>query len=145
MRRWSRGKPDFGGIREHDSSVLEYYDQPPSIPLAYKANNGRRLSVVHTPDFFVIREGSAGWEECKTEEDLERLADKSPNRYQRDSNGGWRCPPGESHANPFDLYYHVQSSGKINWALQQNLQFLEDYLRTDSTFRQSRLSRGRAG
>src|SRR6058998_3349790 len=55
---------------EHDSSVLEYYDQPPSIPLAYVANNGRRLSVLHTPDFFVIREESAGWEECKTEEDL---------------------------------------------------------------------------
>src|ERR1700683_35651 len=40
---------------EHDSSVLEYYDQPPSIPLAYDACNGRRLSVLHTPDFFVIR------------------------------------------------------------------------------------------
>jgi hypothetical protein len=36
---------------EHDSSVLEYYDQPPSIPLAYDASNGRRLSVLHTPDF----------------------------------------------------------------------------------------------
>ncbi len=31
---------------EHDPAVLEYYDQPPSIPLAYEAANGRRLSVL---------------------------------------------------------------------------------------------------
>jgi hypothetical protein len=52
---------------EHDPSVLEYYDQPPSIPLFYESGNGRRLSVVHTPDFFVLRTGAAGWEECKAE------------------------------------------------------------------------------
>src|SRR5712691_1640633 len=66
---------------EHESSVLEYYDQPPSIPLAYEANSGRRLSVLHTPDFFVIREASAGWEECKAEEDLKKLGEKRRNRY----------------------------------------------------------------
>jgi hypothetical protein len=118
---------------EHDSSVLEYYDQPPSIPLAYDASNGRRLSVLHTPDFFVIRKDAAGWEECKTEEDLGKLAEKSPNRYQRDNASHWRCAPGESHANQFGLYYHVRSDASINWTIQQNLQFLDDYLRVDST------------
>lgn len=118
---------------EHDSSVLEYYDQPPSIPLAYDASNGRRLSVLHTPDFFVIRTEAAGWEECKTEDDLGKLAEKSPNRYQRDTASRWRSAPGESHANQFGLYYHVRSDASINWTLQQNLQFLDDYLRVDST------------
>lgn len=56
---------------EHDPQVLEYYDQPPSIPLAYHAANGRRLSVMHTPDYFVFRQDSAGWVECQTPEDLE--------------------------------------------------------------------------
>lgn len=56
---------------EHDACVLEYYDQPPSIPLVYESSNGKQLSVVHTPDFFVIRYDAAGWEECKTEQDLE--------------------------------------------------------------------------
>jgi hypothetical protein len=64
---------------EHDPEVLEYYDQPPSIPLAYTAANGRRLSVLHTPDYFVLRHDSAGWEECKTADELEKLAVKSPN------------------------------------------------------------------
>ena len=51
---------------EHDPEVLEYYDQPPSIPLAYHAANGRRLSVVHTPDYFVLRQdcGMDGVQDC---------------------------------------------------------------------------------
>jgi len=117
---------------EHDPGVLEYYDQPPSIPLAYQAANGRRLSVLHTPDYFVIRRDSVGWEECKTAEDLEKLAIKSPNRYRRDGAGTWCCPPGEEYASEFGLYYRVRSSGEIDWVLQRNLQFLEDYLRFDS-------------
>ena len=117
---------------EHDSGVLEYYDQPPSIPLAYPAANGRRVSVMHTPDYFVLRHDSAGWVECKTSEDLEKLAIKSPNRYLRDSYGNWRCPPGEVHASALGLDYRVWSSAEINWILQRNLQFLEDYLRFDS-------------
>jgi putative transposase len=118
---------------EHEPGVLEYYDQPPSIPLLYDSCGGKHLSVIHTPDFFVIRGDTAGWEECKTEQDLEKLTEKSPNRYQRVSNGGWRCPPGESHANQLGLYYHLRSSATINWTLQKNLQSLEDYLRSDLT------------
>lgn len=116
---------------EHDPAVLEYYDQPPSIPLAYLALSGRRLSVMHTPDYFVLRHDSAGWVECKTESDLEKLTIKSPHRYFRDDAGNWRCPPGEAHASALGLDYRVWSSAKVNWNLQRNLQFLEDYLRCD--------------
>jgi putative transposase len=116
---------------EHDPGVLEYYDQPPSIPLTYHAANGKRLSVMHTPDYFVLRQDSAGWMECKTSEDLQKLALRSPNRYLRDGGGDWRCPPGEAHASALGLDYRVWSSAEINWILQRNLQFLEDYLRCD--------------
>lgn len=51
---------------EHDLDVLEYYDQPPPIELCYLSKIGRTVRVLHTPDFFVIRQNSAGWEECKT-------------------------------------------------------------------------------
>lgn len=117
---------------EHDACVLEYYDQPPSIPLVYESSNGKQLSVVHTPDFFVIRYDAAGWEECKTEQDLEKLSEKSPNRYQRATDGSWQCSPGEVHAKQFGLYYSIRSSATINWTLQQNLHFLEDYFRCDA-------------
>lgn len=118
---------------EHQPDVLEYYDQPFPIPLIYEAVSGRRLSVQHTPDFFVIRRDCAGWEECKKEDELVRLEARNPKRYQRDEQGCWRCPPGESLAAQSGLYYSVRSSSEINWTLQRNLNFLEDYLRARAT------------
>ncbi|MEH1893463.1 MAG: Tn7 transposase TnsA N-terminal domain-containing protein [Nostoc sp.] len=93
---------------EHDEEVLEFYDQPSSIKLDYQGKNGRNLGVLHTPDFFVIRSNCAGWEECKTEEELKKLAEKSPNRYFCDSEGRWRTPPGENYAQQFELYYRLR-------------------------------------
>ncbi len=114
---------------EHDDEVFEYYDQAPSIKLDYCSAVGKRLRVSHTPDFFVIRANRAGWEECKTEEELIRLAERNPNRYCR-GNFTWICPPGRDYAERFGLYYQVRSSAEINWGFQRNIQFLEDYLRT---------------
>jgi putative transposase len=116
---------------EHSSDVLEYYDQPQSIKLLYAAASGRRMGVLHTPDFFVLRENSAGWEEWKTEEDLPKLAEHNGNRYRKED-GRWRCPPGEGYAAQFGLSYRVRSSQEIDWKLQRNVQFLEDYFRGDS-------------
>ena len=75
---------------EHDAGVLEYFDQPPSIKLDYASAMGKRMGVLHTPDFFVIRDKDAGWEEWKTEEDLRRLAERNPNRYCAGAEGRWR-------------------------------------------------------
>jgi transposase InsO family protein len=117
---------------EHDADVLEYYDQPPPLKLQYQSANGRRLGVIHTPDFFLIRSAKGGWEEWKTEEDLIRLAEHNPNRYRRDEHSGWRCPPGEAQAHALGLYYRVRSSREIDWVFQRNVQFLEDYFRAGS-------------
>src|SRR5262245_8252277 len=116
---------------EHDISVLEFYDQPPSIKLNWVTDAGRGIGIFHTPDYFVIRVDAAGYEECKPEQELTRLAEKSPQRYHRDETGCWRCPPGESSAGQVGLYYRLRSSGGINWVWQRNIQFLEDYLRDD--------------
>jgi transposase InsO family protein len=116
---------------EHAPGTLEYYDQPPSIKLLYEAANGRRLGVLHTPDYFVLRENSVGWEEWKTQEDLHKLAEHNCNRYRKED-GRWRCPPGEEYAAQFGLSYRVRSSDEIDWTLQRNVQFLEDYFRGDS-------------
>lgn len=116
---------------EHDPSVLEFYDQPPSIKLSWITSAGRGIGIFHTPDFFVLRTDAAGYEECKPEQELVRLAEKSPQRYQRDKTGCWRCPPGESSAGQVGFYYRLRSSDGINWVWQRNIQFLEDYLRDD--------------
>lgn len=116
---------------EHDLTVHEYYDQPSKVKLEYDGVNGRRIVVLHTPDFFVIREHSVGWEECKTEEELILLSRQNPNRYIKDEEGSWRCPPGEAYAEQFGFYYRVRTTKNINWTFQRNIQFLEDYLRVD--------------
>ena len=122
---------------EHDKrNVLEYYDQPPPIKLNYigKGNKGkeRNMGYMHTPDFFIIRCDSAGYEECKTEEELIRLAEQSPNRYVRSEDGEWHSPPGEEFAAQYGLYYRVRSSASIDWTFHRNITFLEDYLRVRS-------------
>jgi hypothetical protein len=113
---------------EHDRRVLEFYDQPPAIKLVYQAKNGRQVSVWHTPDYFVLRADALGWEEWKTEQGLERLSETMPHRYSRDGRGTWRCPPGERFAAKLGLLYRLRSSSEIDWVLQRNLRFLNDYL-----------------
>lgn len=119
-------------IREYefDESVLEYYDQPGPIKISYFTNTGRHTTALTTPDFFVIRnDGTAGWEECKPEQDLERLAQKSE-RFVRDKEGQWKCPSGAEYAAKHGLFFRVRSSAEINWVWQRNIEYLSDYLQT---------------
>ena len=125
---------ELAGIHEmeHDTAVLEYFDQPPPIRLDYQSSSGKRMGVFHTPDFFVIKPQQAGWEEWKTEEELQRLSTHNSFRYCVDANGQWCCPPGSAFAERLGLYYRVRSSSEIDWIFQRNIQFLEDYLRDDT-------------
>src|SRR6266545_2498179 len=113
---------------EHDQQVLEFYDQPPAIKLIYQAKNGRQVGVWHTPDYFVLRTDGIGWEEWKTDDGLERLSQTMPQRYCQDTVGHWQCPPGVRFAAQFGLLYRLRSSSEIDWVLQRNLRFLNDYL-----------------
>jgi len=124
---------ELAGIyeKEHDPATVEYYDQPPPIKLVYPAKSGRRVGVLHTPDYFVLRTDSVGWEEWKMAEELEHLAEAMPHRYCRGDDGRWQCPPGEEYAQPLGFFYRVRSSAEIDWVFQRNLLFLEDYLRDD--------------
>ena len=118
---------------EHDPDVREFYDQPNSIQLHYRTEKGKAISVLHTPDYFVIRQASAGWIECKTEEQLLKLVENQPNRFQYDEiDKLWRCPPGEGYAARFGLDYLVKSSAGIDWIYQRNVLFLEDFLRAET-------------
>jgi putative transposase len=114
---------------EDDPTVFEYYDQPCKISLKYRTNSGREICVAHTPDFFVLRADTAGWEECKTDQDLPQLAEKTPARYCRNADGIFRCPPGEAYASSLGLYYKVRSASHGNAILQRNICYLDDYLR----------------
>ena len=67
---------------ERDDDVLEYYDQPTRIQLQYRARSGRKTTQWHTPDFFVIRQNEAGFEEWKPVTALDTLTVTMPERYR---------------------------------------------------------------
>ncbi|MFG0215289.1 TnsA endonuclease N-terminal domain-containing protein [Brevibacillus porteri] len=120
---------ELAGIfeKEHDHIVLEYYDQPSVFVLNYQLN-GKNRGHTYRPDFFVICSDWIGWEEWKTERELVELSVKNPNRYCKDNNGRWRCPPAEKFAEQFGLSFRVKSSEDIEWVYQRNVRFLADYL-----------------
>ncbi|QZN75520.1 TnsA endonuclease N-terminal domain-containing protein [Paenibacillus sp. DR312] len=117
---------------EHQDSVLEYYDQPNRILLNYlctATGKQRKKSFQYTPDFFVIEEDGGKWVECKTDEELQKLSVKDPARYIMDSEGNWRCPPGEEYAKQFNLRFEVFNSKQINIVSHRNLVFLSAYFK----------------
>nr|WP_249226144.1 TnsA endonuclease N-terminal domain-containing protein [Oceanobacillus jordanicus] len=114
---------------ENDDTVLEFYDQPNKIKLNYVNNKGKNSGTLYTPDFFVIKENTAGWVEWKNEDDLLILSKKQPWKYIRDDKGNWRCPPGEEFAKELGLEFQVCTNSIINWNLHRNFVFLDDYLR----------------
>jgi putative transposase len=114
-------------LMEFDDDVYEFYDQPSSFNINYKIN-GRNRGHRYTADFFVISKDFIGWEEWKTEEELSKLIQDSPDRYKLDESGNWRCPPAEEYARKHGLSFRLRSSKEINWTLQNNIRFLEDYL-----------------
>ncbi|WP_066098999.1 TnsA endonuclease N-terminal domain-containing protein [Bacillus sp. SJS] len=126
-------KLELAGIyeKEHDSNVMEYYDQPPSFTITYKAPEGtkkKHYTHLYTADFFVIEKDWIGWEEWKQDEELIELSRKYPNRYKLVESGQWRCPPCESYAESLGLSFRICSSKDIDWTYQRNIKFLEDYL-----------------
>src|SRR5438874_4309652 len=112
---------------ERDDDVLEFYDQSSRIPLSYRARSGHKTTQWHTPDFFVLRKSSAGWEEWKPASMLDELAVSMPARYQQAGSGQWRCPPGEAYAEQFGLMYRLRSSAEYHPLYIQNLKFLQDF------------------
>jgi putative transposase len=112
---------------EHDDAILEIWDQPPSMPLQYLDKRDRLQRPMHTADYFIFGREECGWIECKPTEELLRLEKACPNRFVRDEQGVWHCPPGETFAATYGLKYRVWSSDQINWIAQDNAIYLEDY------------------
>lgn len=127
-------KVELPGVEEYeeDADVLEYYDQPYQITLEFLSNNGQIVKASHIPDFFVIRNKSAGFEEWKPETRLEKLARLQPQRYIRTEDGQWRNLPAVVYAEKLGLYYRIRLDTEIDWIRYRNRLFLKAY--NDSSY-----------
>jgi transposase InsO family protein len=113
---------------EYDDRTFEFYDQPPTIKVAYADAKGRRHAHLITPDFFVLEQNFTGWVECKTEEWLRAKVAEGSTAYVPDGPGRWRYPAGEEFAASVGLEFRMRSSAETNWTAVRNADFLADYL-----------------
>lgn len=120
VRRWD--------LRDND--VIEIWDQPTTIKLTYTSRIGRRIGVLHTPDYLLLRRSFAEIIECKTEEELLKLAEEQPHRYVK-VDRQWACPPAQEALAPYGIRYRITSTADINPVESRNMLFLEDYLRSE--------------
>ena len=116
---------------DHDSVTREIYPPPAQLKISYVNGKGKKVTVLITPDSFLIQMDSVAFIECKTEEKLKELAEQDPERYTMTPDGHWRSPPAELAAAEFGCEFRIRSTAENNWALIENLEFLGDYLRPD--------------
>jgi putative transposase len=120
-------------ILEHvEKAVREYYDQPYTFTIEYENRKGRKVTVPYTPDFFIIYDTYVEFIECKTEEDLCKIAKDRPGYFVLNKDGRWHCPPAEEALARHGFRHRVISSAEIDLTLYNNLIFFEDYLHVNT-------------
>lgn len=123
---------EFSGIllKEFDVDVFRYYDQPPSLDLIYKSGT-RNVRKASTLDFFVVSKTFIGYEEWKPLEELEKISQKSPERFYYDENiNRFVSPAIERALDGTGLHYRVCTEHDINPVAVNNLSFLNGYFQS---------------
>lgn len=67
--------------------ILEFYDQPPSVPLVITNRLGRRQRIPYTSDYLTLRRDGPGVTECKSPEDIAQLLQQRPDDWIRVEDG----------------------------------------------------------
>ena len=101
---------------------------PLAFPLSYRAKSGRRTTQWHTPDFFVLRRESVGWEEWKPAQRLDTLAESSAcslQALQGLDNGAVRQEKRMPNHSDFHIAC-VPPPSSTHWRFE-NLKFLQDF------------------
>lgn len=50
-----------------------------------------------------------------------------PNRYVKNQDGQWSCPPASEQSQLLGCYYRIRSDAEIDWIKYRNRQFLKSY------------------
>lgn len=116
---------------DNDPSVLEFYPQPCRLKIKYVNASGKLVHPYITPDIFVVCREYFAFVECKTEEELLRLAKEQPNRFTVDADGNWRSPPAEAAAALIGCRFILRSTKDNNWVALENYEFFSEYLSVD--------------
>lgn len=107
---------------EDDDDVSGFWEQPIELEIPYYSLDGRRQpDLHHFPDFLVVRKsGRVGFEEWKLESRLERLAEDSPGRYERDKDEHWHNKPVEEWCRENGFYYEIHTDRELSDVVLRN-------------------------
>jgi len=109
---------------EYDrEDVLEFYDQPPSIPLVITNQLGHRQPIAYTPDYLVLRRDRPNVIECKAPDAVAQLLQKRPQDWVR-TERGVRYVPAFEHFATMGLAHVVWVPDERNALRASNLDLL---------------------
>lgn len=86
--------------------VLEFYDQPPSVPLVITNRCGHHQPIAYTPDYLVLRRDGPSVIECKAPDAVAELLQKRPHDWVR-TERGLRYVPAFEHFAAMGLVHLV--------------------------------------
>jgi putative transposase len=113
---------------DHDNETDEFYPQPEPLKITHKVGTSDATTTHLTrTDYLRVTKTAFIFTECKTEDELDKLAKSSPDRYQRQGDGTWRSPCTELAAAEFGCRFEIRSSRQNNWVLLENRELLKDY------------------
>ncbi len=112
---------------EFNNKVIEYYDQPYRIKITYTLESGRNTTHHHVPDYLVITKDEIYFVECKEESKLFESHKKHPEKFTKNIDGSWSCPPAEEATQQWGIGYKVVSSAQLSSTFTRNCAWLSDY------------------
>lgn len=122
--------PEFSYVvlLEHDSDVLEFYDQPETLYVPARSKKGKQIVKRYTPDFLVFSATKGPLLiECKTDEFVAARLEKSDPNWWLDQDGKIYYEPGRAWAEAIRFEFQVIRSSEIPARRVQNLLMLSDY------------------
>lgn len=107
---------------EYSKSVLEFWDQPPPVPISRRDANGRLRSASYTPDYLVLTDSGPELVEVKSRTELQSLVAKDPNWSGTES--GYRFDPAIQFFAGIGLTHKVFSPPDSSQTRSSNLRLL---------------------
>ncbi|MGF6837903.1 putative transposase [Paraburkholderia youngii] len=120
-----------------DGNTREIHCQPMQVGIlmTIKRTSSRgkvteyTTEIPYTPDILRLSNAGPFAEEWKTEEKLQVLAKRYPERfYKAESDATWHCPEREKYFSEMGITYCLRSSAEHNPTFTSNLEHLTDYL-----------------
>jgi len=87
-------------------NVLEYWDQPTTVPLVITNKNDKRQRTTHTPDYLILGPSGPRVVECKTADRAKQLASTRPHDWKFDGTA-YRYEPAAAYFAELGIQHEI--------------------------------------